>query len=79
MDTVGCTVCALKLVSCTISKEHVCLLLTILDSRGVAIRASRRSKRREYNAKRPNDFDGYDKLKSYTGCVSMDVSMAFLE
>ena len=52
----------------TISKEHVRLLLTILDSRGVAIRASRRLRRREYNAQGPSNlwhFDGYDKLKPY--------------
>ena len=56
----------------TISKEHVRLLLTILDSRGVAIRASRRLRRREYNAQGPNNlwhFDGYDKLKPYGLCI----------
>ena len=56
----------------TISKEHVRLLLTILDSKGVAIREARRLRRREYNAKGPNNlwhFDGYDKLKPYGLCI----------
>ena len=56
-----------------VRKEDVRLLLRVLDPDGVAVRQSRRLKRRAYYARGPNfiwHYDGYDKLKPYGLCVS---------
>ena len=56
-----------------ISRDDVRVLLSILDPTGVAFRAARRLRRREYSAKGPNyiwHFDGYDKVKPYGLCIS---------
>jgi len=57
----------------TVAREDVRCILSILDTAGVAMRTSRRLRRREYFAKGPNflwHFDGYDKLKPYGLCIS---------
>ena len=54
------------------SKEDVRLMLLLLDPTGVRLRAARRLRRREYNAKGPNyiwHLDGYDKLKPFGMCI----------
>ena len=56
-----------------VRKEDVRHLLKLMDPQGVAVRRSRRLKRRAYYAKGPNfiwHYDGYDKLKPYGLCVS---------
>ena len=56
-----------------ISRDDVRVMISILDSAGVAARTARRLRRREYFSKGPNyiwHFDGYDKLKPYGLCVS---------
>ena len=56
-----------------VRKEDVRHLLKVMDPEGVAVRKSRRLKRRAYYAQGPNfiwHFDGYDKLKPYGLCVS---------
>lgn len=54
-------------------RETVRLLLTLMDSDGVSLRASNRLRRRVYCSRGPNyiwHIDGYDKLKPYGICIS---------
>lgn len=56
-----------------IRKEHVRLILSLLDPAGVEFRKARRLHRRNYFAKGPNyiwHFDSYDKLKPYGICIN---------
>lgn len=56
-----------------VSRDDICLLLTILDSDGVKLHSSRKLRRRQYHSRGPNStwhMDGYDKLKPYGLCIS---------
>ena len=62
-----------KVNGLNVRKEDIRLMLTILDPAGVASRAARRLRRREYYAKGPNfiwHLDSYDKIKRYGFCIN---------
>lgn len=56
-----------------VKREHIRLLLKVIDPNGVDTRSRRRLKRRSYWSKGPNfcwHLDSYDKLKKYGLCIN---------
>lgn len=62
-----------KLNGFKVKREHIRLLLKVIDPNGVDTRSRRRLKRRSYWSKGPNfcwHLDSYDKLKKYGLCIN---------